>query len=194
MTHQIELSASAAGNLTRIDNALERIPERLESTKNDLAELGKQLENAKKELGRPFPQEQELKEKSARLAELDILLNMDKQEQRELPEEAKEFAEKSEEGSHPKNAESTMPTTFKKGESVVFFAPNRARDKEISVKGHFVSIDEKTNVVRIERGGKILPLRMVNGTRLARYTPPEKENTEREVKERSQCLESGLSR
>jgi N12 class adenine-specific DNA methylase len=77
VTHQVELSVSAAGNLTRIENALEKIPERLESTKNYLVDLEKQLENTKEELGRPFPQEQELKEKTARLAELDILLNMD---------------------------------------------------------------------------------------------------------------------
>jgi hypothetical protein len=77
VTHQVELSTSAAGNLTRIDNALEKIPERLEFAKESLADLEKQLENAKEELARPFPQERELKEKSARLAELDILLSMD---------------------------------------------------------------------------------------------------------------------
>jgi hypothetical protein len=77
VTHPVELSASASGNLTRIDNALEKIPERLTWTKEHLADLEKQLEDAKEELERPFPREQELKEKSARLAELDILLNMD---------------------------------------------------------------------------------------------------------------------
>jgi hypothetical protein len=77
LTHQIELGSSPIGNISRIDNALEKIPERLESAKNYIEDLYRQIEAAKEELGRPFPQEQELKEKSARLAELDILLNMD---------------------------------------------------------------------------------------------------------------------
>jgi hypothetical protein len=77
LTHQIELGSSPIGNITRIDNALEKIPERLESAKVYIEDLHKQLEAAKEELGRPFPQGQELEEKSARLAELDILLNMD---------------------------------------------------------------------------------------------------------------------
>jgi hypothetical protein len=81
VTHQVELGASSAGNLTRIDNTLEKIPERLEAAKGYLSDLEKQLENVKEELGRPFPQEQELKEKSARLAELDILLSMDSHRQ-----------------------------------------------------------------------------------------------------------------
>jgi RNase P/RNase MRP subunit p29 len=77
VTHQVELGESPAGNITRIDNALEKIPERLESAKRYMEDLHKQMEAAKEELKRPFPQAKELEEKSARLAELDILLNMD---------------------------------------------------------------------------------------------------------------------
>jgi hypothetical protein len=86
VTHQIEAGESATGNITRLDNTLEKIPERLRSAKEGLEDLHKQIENAKEELERPFPQAQELKEKSERLAELDILLNMDTQEQKEEQE------------------------------------------------------------------------------------------------------------
>jgi hypothetical protein len=79
MTHQVELGTSPAGNIIRIDNALEKISERLESEKAHIDDLHKQLEASKEELGRSFPQARELEEKSARLAELDILLNMDSQ-------------------------------------------------------------------------------------------------------------------
>ena len=74
--YSVELGDSASGNLTRIDNALARLPEHLESAKTKLDGLKQQLEAAKAELGRPFAQEAELKAKSARLAELDALLNL----------------------------------------------------------------------------------------------------------------------
>ncbi len=64
-------------NLTRIDNALAQMPQRLEAVKNQLDNLYQQQAAAKAEVGKPFPQEQELRDKSARLAELDVLLNMD---------------------------------------------------------------------------------------------------------------------
>jgi N12 class adenine-specific DNA methylase len=70
VTHQVELGESPIGNITRIDNALEKIPERLKSAKAYMEDLRKQLEAAKEELNRPFPQAKELEEKSARLAEL----------------------------------------------------------------------------------------------------------------------------
>lgn len=53
------------------------MPQRLEAVKNQLDNLYRQQAAAKAEVGKPFPQEQELREKSARLAELDALLNMD---------------------------------------------------------------------------------------------------------------------
>jgi hypothetical protein len=88
VTHAVELGESATGNITRIDNALEKIPERLEFAKTYMEDLHKQLESAKEELERPFPQAKELEEKSARLAELDILLSMDSHEQKEERENA----------------------------------------------------------------------------------------------------------
>ena len=77
MTHRAVLGTDPRGNLTRIDNALNQMPQRLEAVKNQLDNLYRQQAAAQAEAGRPFPQEQELREKSARLAELDVLLNMD---------------------------------------------------------------------------------------------------------------------
>ena len=77
MTHRAALGTDPRGNLTRIDNALAQMPQRLEAVKNQLDNLYQQQAAAKAEVGKPFPQEQELRDKSARLAELDVLLNME---------------------------------------------------------------------------------------------------------------------
>jgi len=77
MTHRVTLGKDAKGNLIRIDNALAAMPERMTNVQNTLDNLYKQVEHAKAELGKPFPHEDELKEKSARLAELNIALNID---------------------------------------------------------------------------------------------------------------------
>ena len=77
MTHRATLGTDPRGNLTRIDNALSQMPQRLEAVKNQLDNFYQQQAAAKAEVGKPFPQEQELRDKSARLAELDVLLNMD---------------------------------------------------------------------------------------------------------------------
>ena len=77
MTHRATLGTDPRGNLTRIDNALAQMPQRLEAVNNQLDNLYQQQAAAKAEVGKPFPQEQELRDKSARLAELDVLLNID---------------------------------------------------------------------------------------------------------------------
>ena len=77
MSHRVELGKDARGNLTRIDNVLNAIPARLNSQKVYLENLYAQMEAAKAELGKPFPQEEELRVKSARLAELNAELNID---------------------------------------------------------------------------------------------------------------------
>ena len=77
MTHEADLGLDVRGNLLRIDNALEKMPERLAMIKAQLDNLFAQQEAAKAEVGKPFPQEDELRQKSARLAELDALLNID---------------------------------------------------------------------------------------------------------------------
>jgi len=80
MNHYVTLGTDARGNLTRIDNVLSGIEGRIETTKQKLESLYQQQEDAKAELGKPFPQEAELQQKSARLAELDAALNMDEHE------------------------------------------------------------------------------------------------------------------
>ena len=77
MNHRVTLGKDARGNLTRIDNALNAMPDRLQNVRNTLDALTAQMETAKAELGKPFPQEDELRTKSARLAELNAELNSD---------------------------------------------------------------------------------------------------------------------
>ena len=77
MNHRVTLGKDARGNLTRIDNALNAMPDRLQNVRNTLDALTAQMETAKAELGKPFPQEDELRIKSARLAELNAELNID---------------------------------------------------------------------------------------------------------------------
>ena len=77
MTHTVFLGDDAFGNITRINNAFDRIPQRLQSVEAQLQNLYDQTENAKAELDKPFAFEAEFAEKSARLAELDTMLNMD---------------------------------------------------------------------------------------------------------------------
>jgi N12 class adenine-specific DNA methylase len=94
ISHTVSLGTDARGNLIRIDNALEAIPNRLEKAKQHLTELETQREAAKAELGKPFPQEAELKEKSARLAELDAMLDIDDKHPAEERAEESEEPEK----------------------------------------------------------------------------------------------------
>ncbi len=77
MTHKATLGTDPRGNLTRIDNALAQMPQRLEAVQNQLDNLCQQQAAAKEEVGRPFPFEQELSSKNVRLVELDTQLNMD---------------------------------------------------------------------------------------------------------------------
>ena len=77
MSHRVELGKDARGNLVRIDNALAQMPERYKTVQGRLENVQAQLATAKAELGKPFPQETELKEKSARLADLNAELNID---------------------------------------------------------------------------------------------------------------------
>ncbi|WP_298731772.1 helicase-related protein [uncultured Subdoligranulum sp.] len=78
--YDVPLGADTQGNITRITNAAAGIVKRREAAESDLAQLEKQLQNAKEELLKPFPQEQELAEKSKRLAELNALLNMNERD------------------------------------------------------------------------------------------------------------------
>lgn len=77
MSHRVALGTDARGNITRLDNALAGVPDKLEKAKEQLSNLYNQQEATKSELGKPFLQEAELTAKSQRLAELDAALNME---------------------------------------------------------------------------------------------------------------------
>ena len=80
LSRSISLGTDAIGNITRIDNAIEKIPERLEAKKQELTTLEQQFATAKAEVEKPFDKEEELTEKTNRLGVLNGLLNVDKRE------------------------------------------------------------------------------------------------------------------
>ena len=92
-SHFVPLGTDARGNLTRLDNVLDSFPDRIARAENQLQTLYQQKEAAQIEVQKSFPKEAELAEKSARLAELDALLNM---ESRPDPEQDAPEAEQDE--------------------------------------------------------------------------------------------------
>lgn len=80
--HSGELGTSADGNITRLDNAFEKMPEKLKRLEEKLVSTKEQLENAKEELKKPFEKAEELKSKILRLAELNKLLDMGEVEEK----------------------------------------------------------------------------------------------------------------
>ena len=85
MSHTVTMGTDVYGNLTRIENALANMPQKFEKAEERIAELERQTEQARAELGKPFAQEKELEAKAARLAELNAALNID--EKRKEPME-----------------------------------------------------------------------------------------------------------
>ena len=75
--HHVELGADARGNILRVENALASLDKKLDTNRVRLVDLERQTENARTELEKPFPQEAELAEKSARLIELNAELDME---------------------------------------------------------------------------------------------------------------------
>ena len=88
--HTAVLGADAGGNVTRIDNALEKITEHLANARSQLAHTTEQLENARTEMTAPFPKEAELAEKTRRLNELNVLLNLNEQDRPVMADEPDE--------------------------------------------------------------------------------------------------------
>ena len=91
---KVHLGADALGNITRINNLLDSYPEKLSEAQQRLETVYEQLANAKEEVGKPFPKEEELNQKLERLSELNALLNMDEREDAET--EVSESDEKEE--------------------------------------------------------------------------------------------------
>ena len=77
VSHVMEVGSDARGNITRLTNLIQTLPDRMAKVQARLDATKQQMTAAKAELGKPFPQEEELKTKSARLAKLDAELNMD---------------------------------------------------------------------------------------------------------------------
>ena len=91
--YPVALGTDPLGNIIRLDNSLNNFPERINSAENELATLHQQQAAAQIEVEKPFPQEEELAEKSARLAELNAQLDVDEknhepEQDEEEPEEA----------------------------------------------------------------------------------------------------------
>ena len=80
LTHTTHLGTDIFGNIQRLDNLLDFMGERMADTENLLANTRTQLESARVEVAKPFPQEDDLRKKTARLEELNVLLDMDKPE------------------------------------------------------------------------------------------------------------------
>ena len=93
MEHKVALGTDIFGNITRIDNEIEKFPDKMERCRAKLENLKLQMENGKKELEKEFPHEKELAEKTARLAELNVLLDMDKKDHVVMEEEPEEERE-----------------------------------------------------------------------------------------------------
>ena len=80
LRHVVTLGTDVFGNIQRMDNLLESLPLKEQACREKLSDLHNQLETAKVEVLKPFPREEELQTKLARLEELNALLNMDKRE------------------------------------------------------------------------------------------------------------------
>lgn len=87
LRHTVTLGTDVFGNLQRMDNALEGLPIKEQACREQLSNLQTQLETAKAEVQKSFPREEELKAKSARLEELNALLNMDNKAPEPVQEE-----------------------------------------------------------------------------------------------------------
>ena len=96
-SHFVPLGTDARGNLTRLDNVLDSFPDRIARAESQLQTLYQQRDAAQQEVQKPFPKETELAEKSARLAELDVLLNMESRPEPEQDTPEAEQDEQSEE-------------------------------------------------------------------------------------------------
>ena len=96
--YQSEMGFSDSGNLQRLENMIKRIPEKIEGFKEEIEMLNRQTENAKQELAKPFKQEAELKEKTARLSVLESELNLDRTQSESFDEEAADTVRKAADG------------------------------------------------------------------------------------------------
>ena len=90
LSYPVSLGDDARGNITRLDNAIDNFADRIADAENALQNLEQQKQAAEVEVAKPFAQEEELAEKSARLAELNALLNIDRSSAQNSPEKTEE--------------------------------------------------------------------------------------------------------
>ena len=90
LSYPVSLGDDARGNITRLDNAIDNFADRIADAENALQNLEQQKQAAEVEVAKPFAQEEELAEKSARLAELNALLNIDRSSAQDSPEKTEE--------------------------------------------------------------------------------------------------------
>ena len=90
LSYPVSLGDDARGNITRLDNAIDNFADRIADAENALQNLEQQKRAAEVEVAKPFAQEEELAEKSARLAELNALLNIDRSSAQDSPEKTEE--------------------------------------------------------------------------------------------------------
>ena len=90
LSYPVSLGDDARGNITRLDNAIDNFADRIADAENALQNLEQQKQAAEVEVAKPFAQEEELSEKSARLAELNALLNIDRSSAQDSPEKTEE--------------------------------------------------------------------------------------------------------
>lgn len=144
LTYMTKIAEDALGNMTRINNVLERIPQKLKEYREDLEQFKKELESAGEEAARPFPQEKELAEKTVRLAELNRQLEHGDKERGnreeaaagvEVPVESGSLEDNRQEEGKPrreslrKTLEECMKLSAKEGKG----HPGRKQEKEPSL-------------------------------------------------------------
>ncbi len=154
--YKIELGEDIFGNITRLNNAIENIPHTLEKQKEKLTQLHSELEKAKVEAEKPFPQEQELKQKSERLSQLNTELDME-QNRNHTPQN-QENAEKNEnktEKEIQKEAEKIENKIEEKQSNIVALEPKKS--SILSALQNFKAKENsKENAIEIKKQKEVM--------------------------------------
>ncbi len=165
LSYPVSLGDDARGNITRLDNAIDNFADRIADAENALQNLEQQKQAAEVEVAKPFAQEEELAEKSARLAELNALLNIDRD--RSSSQDAPEETEETETpATRPSvlaalGEKTNQPEPVKPFRSYYDKDGDTANEPKISFRNgrYYVTDGQHTIEARILRnGGKDLPI------------------------------------
>jgi len=140
MSYEVELSSNIYGNITRMNNAISDLPNRLTSVERHLENLYIQTENAKTELQKPFQFEDELNEKSTRLTLLDAELNMDSNNQEEKTEQAEQQSDETKEAEPRITQASRITLVSEEKPSILDSLKTSAESKITSDKSNSIEI------------------------------------------------------